>query len=232
MNTPTIIHQIWIGGKPVPPALAFYAKTWLTNHPKWSYELWDDKKSKLFIEEKHPFLSSLFSSLPYLTQKVDLLKYLLLFEFGGVYIDLDCECLKPLDELLTHSVCLGLEPRDEALHKEFTFFIGSALMSAIPKTPFFKATIDRCKQQVETMTPNIHKFSKYHYVMETTGPTLINRVYHSYEEKDKVMLLPPEIIGPFRSREATLYRENKLIGYGANKVANAYAIHHFMGSWL
>ncbi|TAE36371.1 MAG: hypothetical protein EAZ70_11045 [Runella slithyformis] len=229
---PKVFHQIWLGSKPIPRSLSGYSQTWRDKHPDWGFELWDDAKSNTLIQHKYPHWWLLYESLPYLTQRVDIIKYLVLYEFGGVYIDFDCECLKPIDALLTHPACIGLEPRDERLHQEFPFFLGNAYMSAEPKTAFFKATIERCKMQLELLTPRWQELGKYHYVMETTGPTLINRVYHDFEDKENIRLLPPELVGPFRGREATLYRENKKLGYGADKLKDAYAIHHFIGSWL
>jgi inositol phosphorylceramide mannosyltransferase catalytic subunit len=230
-NTQTF-HQIWLGSKPIPTALNRFCQTWHTFHPNWVFQLWDEPTSIALIKEKYPNFLTLYESIPYAIQRVDIIKYLVLSAFGGVYIDCDYECLKPINMLLSHPVCLGLEPRDEVLHKEFPFFIGSAFMAAEPRSAFFKDTIARCEAQLRLFTPRWQEMSKYQYVMETTGPTLINRVYHDFENKDSIGLLPPEIIGPFRGREATLYRENKKLGYGADKVANAYAIHHFMGSWL
>ncbi len=229
---PQTFHQIWLGSKPIPRSLRGYAQTWRDKHLLWAFELWDNARSNTLVRERYPHLWPLYMSLPYLTQRVDVIKYLVMYEFGGVYIDFDCECLKPIDSLLTHPVCIGLEPRDEVLHREFTVFLGSAYMSAEPKHEFFKATIARCEEQLRLLTPRWEELGKYHYVMETTGPTLINRVYHGFEEKEWIRLLPPELIGPFRGREATLYRENKKMGYGADKLSEAYAIHHFVGSWL
>ncbi|TAG72621.1 MAG: hypothetical protein EAZ26_03985, partial [Runella slithyformis] len=125
-------HQIWLGNKPIPRSLNGYSQTWRDKHPDWGFELWDDAKSNTLIQHKYPHWWLLYESLPYLTQRVDIIKYLVLYEFGGVYIDFDCECLKPIDALLTHPVCIGLEPRDERLHQEFPFFLGSAYMSAEP----------------------------------------------------------------------------------------------------
>jgi len=232
INLPKVFHQIWLGESIIPHLLVKYSVTWRNNHLDWNFCLWDDKKSRVLIEEKYPDLLLKYDSLPFLTQRVDIIKYVVLYEYGGVYLDFDCECLRPIDNLLTHPICLGLEPREEDLHKEFPFFLGSAFMATIPNTYFFSTTIDRCQQQLELLTPKWQELSKYYYVMETTGPTLLNRVYQDFNEKESVKLLPPEQIGPFRSREATLYRENKKLGYGKDKLVDAYAIHHFIGSWL
>lgn len=230
--TPRIFHQIWLGGKPLPLGLKGYTNTWVNQHSEWMFKLWNDEKSEALIKDKYPNLLDQYNKAPFLTQRVDIIKYLLLHEFGGVYIDLDCECLKPIDSLLTNMVSIGLEPRDEILHREFPIFLGSAFMSAVPKSAFFRTTIEQCEKQLNLLSPNHERLGKYNYVMETTGPTLINRIYQDFDKKEEITLHPPEIIGPFRSREATLYRENKHAGYGADKLKNAYAIHHFVGSWL
>lgn len=230
--TPKTFHQIWLGEKPLPPALKAYAKTWVNLHSDWKFELWNDEKSHTLVKEKYPSLLNQYENVPYLTQRVDIIKYLVLHEFGGVYIDFDCECLKPVDTLLKNAVSIGLEPRDEALHVEFPVFLGSAFMSAVPKSDFFQTTIGQCERQLNALSPIHKELGKYKYVMETTGPTLINRVYQDFKKKEEITLHSSDIIGPFRSREATLYRENKQVGYGIDKLKNAYAIHHFVGSWL
>jgi len=231
-SIPNIFHQIWLGEKAIPFFLRGYSITWKEKHKRWEYMFWNDSKSQLLIKNNFPHLLPVFENALYLTQKVDIIKYVVLAEFGGVYVDFDYECLRSIDDLLVTSICIGLEPRDEALHKEFSYFLGSAFMAAAPKSLFFQKTIERCQKLMELMTPHWQEFGKYHYAMETTGPTLINRVYHDFENKQLVTLFPPEQIGSFRSREASLYRENKKIGYGADKLADAYAIHHFIGSWL
>lgn len=229
LNIPQTFHQIWLGTKPIPPMLRKYAKTWKDNHPKWNFELWDDDKSSALMKESYPNLLNFYQSLPYLTQRVDVIKYLVLHEFGGLYMDFDCECLKPIDDLLTYPICIGLEPYE---HEGFPVFLGSAFMAATPCLEFFDMVLLRSVERLAVLDPLHQELGKYKYVMETTGPTLLNRVYVDYDKKDMIRLLPPKLIGPFRNREATLYRENKNIGYGSEQLSEAYAIHHFIGSWL
>jgi len=72
-HTPQTFHQIWLGTKPIPVALSGYQKTWQYHHPQWDFEIWDDEKSNLLVREKHSHLLPLYESLPYLTQRVDII---------------------------------------------------------------------------------------------------------------------------------------------------------------
>ncbi len=229
---PQIFHQIWLGTKPIPRIFQHFTKTWIHNHPQWSYQFWDDNNSAAFVTKKYSHLIPLFDSLPYLIQKVDILKYCILNEFGGVYIDMDYECIKSIDGLLTHANCIGLEPQSHVQYSQFSFFLGNAFMATTARSVFCQAILERCAQKVPALSSGYKEMSKYNYVMETTGPALVNDVYRELNNVDTIRLLPPEQISPFNVREAILYRENKKLGYGADKLKDAYAIHHFIGSWL
>lgn len=96
MVVPKIIHQIWIGPNPRPE---HWMRTWREMNPSFQYELWDNERCKSFdfsnakkIEES-----------PELCGKADIMRYEILERFGGIFIDADSECIKPLDdELLQH----------------------------------------------------------------------------------------------------------------------------------
>ena len=88
---PKIIHQIWIGPKKIPYQ---FLDTWKKNHPDWTYILWTETKLKeeTFIN-KH-----LIDNINIITIKSDLIRYELLYKYGGIYIDADIICKKKLDD--------------------------------------------------------------------------------------------------------------------------------------
>lgn len=89
---PRIIHQIWIGPRARPEA---WLTSWPRLNPGWDYRLWTDGNL--------PPLSNQRAYDDYGTcwpGKADVLRYELLHEHGGVYIDADTECLRPLDDLM------------------------------------------------------------------------------------------------------------------------------------
>src|ERR1044071_4358605 len=100
MPIPKLFHQIWIGSD-LPDEFAHYMEGWKQNHPDWEHVLWTDldvstlklKNRDLYnhAEEIAPRNVGQF--------RADLLRYELLFQFGGVYVDADFESLRPIDSL-------------------------------------------------------------------------------------------------------------------------------------
>jgi mannosyltransferase OCH1-like enzyme len=44
IKIPKIIHQIWVGPKPLPEFYKKLANSWIKKHPDWKYRLWTDKE--------------------------------------------------------------------------------------------------------------------------------------------------------------------------------------------
>ncbi|CAM9806975.1 unnamed protein product [Chrysoparadoxa australica] len=89
---PRIIHHCWLGGE-LPPAFAQLIDGWRQLHPTWEMKLWgeDDvaglqlKNQQAFDEATNPGMKS------------DIMRYEILLQHGGVYIDVDFVGLKSLD---------------------------------------------------------------------------------------------------------------------------------------
>lgn len=93
---PKIIHQIWIGNREIPQKLQKYQQTWLQQNPGWEYKLWTNEEVKKYtfaIAE----LKFLFDQALTMGERVDVLRYDILYQYGGIYADLDCICLKSFD---------------------------------------------------------------------------------------------------------------------------------------
>lgn len=97
---PKRIHQVWIGNNPAPMKwINSFRDKFVKRFPGWEHILWTEREL-----ERFPLINKyLFDCEPVLSGKVDILRYELLFRFGGIYIDADMEWLneKPLDELLS-----------------------------------------------------------------------------------------------------------------------------------
>lgn len=89
-NIPKVIHQIWLGPL-APPNAAM--ESWVTNHPDWEYKLWTEKNLPALKNQ------AAFDKSDNYPQKADILRYEILFQFGGVYFDADVHCIKPIDVL-------------------------------------------------------------------------------------------------------------------------------------
>lgn len=94
-SIPRIIHQIWLGS-PTPRKLRGYSKTWRKYHPEWEIRVWTDRD----VDNFDFACRDVYESATCWGQKSDLLRMEILNRFGGVYVDFDYVCYKPLDLLV------------------------------------------------------------------------------------------------------------------------------------
>ena len=102
---PKIIHYIWLGGNPLPKIAEKCLKSWKKFCPDYQIIKWDETNLNLDIntycrqaydEKKYAFAS-------------DVLRFDILKNNGGIYLDIDVELLKPIDSFLHHSCFMGFE---------------------------------------------------------------------------------------------------------------------------
>ena len=103
---PKHIHQVWIGENEPPWEWINGFREQLTQHfPEWTHTLWREKDiADLVLENQIAYNME-----TQLSGKVNILRYELLYQFGGIYIDADMEWLnkKPLDTLLEQAEDTG-----------------------------------------------------------------------------------------------------------------------------
>src|ERR1035437_13952 len=94
-SIPKLIHQIWIGGK-IPDKFKRLSETWIEKNPTWTYRLWgnDDVKDLNLVNK------ILYDRASNVGIKSDILRYEILYTFGGISVDTDFECIKSFDDLI------------------------------------------------------------------------------------------------------------------------------------
>jgi inositol phosphorylceramide mannosyltransferase catalytic subunit len=92
---PRVFHQVWVGPEPLPEEFRRYGRTWLEHNPGWRLELWTDENLPPdFVRPE------VYELLRQPAERSDMLIFELLFRFGGVYVDTDFECLRPIEPLI------------------------------------------------------------------------------------------------------------------------------------
>lgn len=105
---PRKIWQTWkIGPLDFEPRDSDNAKTWGHKNPSYRYEVLTDDNAKEFVEWQYgsqgfnrPDLVKLYNELNLPIIKADLLRYLIIYAEGGVYADIDVECLRSIDRFI------------------------------------------------------------------------------------------------------------------------------------
>ncbi|CAF3768606.1 unnamed protein product [Adineta steineri] len=105
---PKIIHQTW-KNETLRERQKQWSQTWCNQYTNWRYHLWTDEENDLFVRTKFPWFYPTFQQLSPAILKADSVRYLYMFYYGGLYIDLDYKSIRRADHLFTNkSVILSL----------------------------------------------------------------------------------------------------------------------------
>lgn len=142
MIIPKIIHQLWKDNV-VPERYRALVETWRKHHPAWQYRLWTDAEIRAFVEREYPSFLPIFDEYRQNICRADAGRYLILRHFGGLYADLDAECLRPFDTLLKgRQFVIGLEPEahlglKKAADRRFDKLLCPTVIASAPGHPFW-----------------------------------------------------------------------------------------------
>lgn len=172
---PRRIFQTWKSKTDFPAHFARWRATWTEYNPNYEYVLWDDEDNRAFITANFPWFLNVYNSFPSEIMRVDAVRYFELFEYGGIYADLDFECLQPFVSLLdSHTgVVLGRM----GMNDNFNNSLPNALMMSCKYADLwpwvFAAMID-----APTKGP-FKYFPEYR-----TGPILLKQAVEAREQGD------------------------------------------------
>jgi mannosyltransferase OCH1-like enzyme len=123
---PHVVHHIWLGD-PMPVHLERYIETWEEHHPDWDHRLWTH-----FEGLRNQNLYDRAGEItPHVGQfRADIARYEILYEHGGVYVDCDFECLRPLDNLISGIGCFAAWELEDR-------WVNNAILGATPGHPLF-----------------------------------------------------------------------------------------------
>ena len=232
METPKVIHQIWSSKRmPLPEVFKELSETWKEKHPDWQYILWDDAMMDGFMRKHYPQYIDTYNSFLYDIQRWDIIRYLILYDMGGMYVDFDMECLENVEPLLQKGCCFSCQVEDHIFpdSKVKGVYFDNAFMASTVKHPFMRHIVEQVFSMDLTFQPK--GLSKLKYVLETSGPVMISNLYHDYAEKEQIYLIPARYISPFSVLEARAICRGEVKDEWNMRLENAFAVHYFMGSW-
>lgn len=158
-----------------------------------------------------PHLSAHFNAAATLAGKADMLRVELIHTFGGVYVDVDIECLRPIDDLLVACDCFAACEYDPASNGlTGPAGITNALFGAAPGHPAIQAIIDGVGDAFMSTDPL------------ASGPKLFRRVLHA---RPDVRIFEKDIFCPL------LPHESRLLPTREGDFPASYAVHWFNLSW-
>ena len=86
---PKIIHQTYKTFDTIPNKWLYTQQLVRTHNADFEYMFWTDVTLREFLFTNYPYFLSTYDSYPYAIQRIDAVRYFLLYHYGGFYIDLD-----------------------------------------------------------------------------------------------------------------------------------------------
>lgn len=198
---PRIFHRIWLDEEESPRFAAFKERL-AELHPDWEIRTWQDSSELRWLRNQKLF-DEWFERDPY-GRIPDILRYEILWKFGGVYIDTDFEPLRSFEPLLE-------DPRPFAAWENDRTMC-TALLAAPPGHPAVDALIEQLPAHAKK---NAKRTPNY-----ATGPEFATKVWRGRED---VRRLPPICFYP-----VGWWEKHKL---GEPYPEETFAVHHWAKGW-
>jgi mannosyltransferase OCH1-like enzyme len=135
--------------------------TWRDLNPDYEYRYMDDTQAAEFVlNEYGQEWYDLFVGLPVGVMRGDLWRYMVIYKYGGVYSDLDTECLKPISTWMQDDKEFIVCPETDHDFVQWTF-------AATAQHPILKSVLDLIKDRL--LNP---EYGAPHFVHNHTGPAI------------------------------------------------------------
>lgn len=174
---PRTLHQTW-KREEVPARFRAAQQSWRDAHPDWEYRFWTDGDLEELVRTRAPELLALYRSYPYAIQRVDAARYVILRELGGLYVDLDVHCLRPVDDLLDARVVLA---------RTTPFGVSNQFMLSVPHHPLFRhavASLPRAFARWQRWW-----LPRHLRVLASTGPLFMTGRLREFDQGDDIRIL-------------------------------------------
>jgi hypothetical protein len=96
---PRVLHQTWPAQRSSPQRRALARTCARAAGQGWTFRVWDDASAAALVQAFPEYVEA-YAALPRDVERADLFRYLALLHFGGVFVDTDVECLRPLDDVI------------------------------------------------------------------------------------------------------------------------------------
>ena len=155
---PKILHQVWLGPKPIPKQFLHWMGGWRSLHPDWTYILHTNENVP-----KH--LKYYIDSCKYYSSKSNIIRLYVINKYGGIYCDTNFEWNKNINCFLDNNFITA---------KQQSTTYSNAFFGSVSNSPILNwqlnlldKYIDHPQSGVNLFTSAIEKFEKDVKVLPT-----------------------------------------------------------------
>jgi hypothetical protein len=171
--------------------------SWEDNYSKSEYLhiLWDDDTIDSFIKEKFNQYWKLYNEFPFHILKLDFFRYCVLYEYGGIYADMDMYCYNNFynelngDLFLVQSLSVDEIVQNSLMcsnkNNEFFLHCLEEIEKRFYASIFYKKKYEEKKCPIKFTDSFLFGFS----VKKVTGPYMLSDTYKQYNNKLNILTL-------------------------------------------
>lgn len=206
---PKIIHYCWFGRGEKPELAKKCIASWKKFCPDFEIREWNEDNCDYLAM---PFMAKAYAAKKYAFVS-DVMRLVVLEQYGGVYFDTDVEVVRDISPLLNDEGFIGFENN--------RFVNSGQVMAAVPHQPIVQAMIDEYKK--------LHYMQPDSSVMPVGCPRLNSDVLERFglirNGQEQIVagihVYPDDYFNPMDSTTGRL-----------TKTENTYSIHWYSMSWL
>lgn len=214
VRIPAIVHQLW-KNEDVPARWRGAHESVKRYHKGWEHRLWTDELMDRHVRLQHPELYPIFAGFERPIMRVDVFRYVLMHDIGGMYCDLDYEFVRPFDY---SDVALLLSLEYDEAYGDHANQVANYLFASVPGHPLWIDVL----AQLRRHPPRAPRSED---VCSATGPAFLSDVFFANRGRyDGVMLTPKPVFSPRRVHGR--YERKHYVNSGIT-----YGFHAGWGSW-
>lgn len=209
MSTPKIIHYCWFGKGDLSPIAVKVLASWEKHAPEFEIKRCDES---VFDPESVPWTKEAYAARRY-AFVADYARFRMLYDYGGVYMDLGSELVKPIGHLVERYSPFS------AIEQSSKTATTGLCAAAQPHNPVVAAVLAHYERL--DFVDDI-EFLRAHTVNEMFTQELEKSGYAREDQLQIVggwTLFPSEVFNP-------------VYGFGGYHIKkNTYSVHHYSASW-
>ncbi|KAL4232530.1 hypothetical protein ACF0H5_007222 [Mactra antiquata] len=167
---PHVLHQIYEDYY-IPSKMVHNVQSFINMNPEWTYYFWTYDSGRRLIAERYPYLIDIWDNYLKPKSRANALKFIVLYEFGGVYADLDVTCLRPLERATKRFSCVF--PPEPFEHSVFLhgipYLIGNSVILCRMGHPFLKQIVK-----------DLQRSAVFSDQVDVTGPSFVTYNFLEY----------------------------------------------------
>jgi len=168
---PKILHIVWVGDESKRPDHCI--ASWRENNPGWTVKLWDNEAlaETAWLNERH---MRMFADAGSWNGVAHLMRWEILYREGGIAVDAECRCLRPLDESLLEHDCFACWQNEHTQPG----LVSTKAVGASPGNWFLqRIVLDIQRDAIAGRPPN-----------QSVGSTRLTEAYRKYKYTDLAIL--------------------------------------------